>query len=356
MRASCLGDGAEFEILPACLRLVAVTVEARAVGAGAAKIDELGAQLGASAVQCDARVVRRDAERARGRGDGFALQLDPSQQIGVRGLERGQQAFEATADLVFRFAVGHGEGARVARPRVVAFSRSATRSRVIDDGATENLIKPGDAFFAVLQFASSLDGLDETILEHVLGVGCVAEACGDERFEVVAVAEQRGRDVGRSRIRHGNDLNRIGLQDKRRAGGVDGAGCDFAGAYLQQARVVHVFESCVIVFLTALLSVTIVPVQREHSCFVLVRDAPGAPFPAGPRSRCVHVVVVLQPGQAVALELARGVAVVDVGGELRFQYCGPGPAKLAGAARPDNMMTTSETAPAIVVEEGDAFM
>ena len=100
---------------------------------------------------------------------------------------------------------------------------------------------------------------------------------------------------------------------------------------MQQTSVAHA-AGWIIVSVARPWAVTTVPVQALQLCVRLATLVPAAPLPAGPRSPPVHCVVVVQPAHLAAGWAAGAVDLAA--GFGRFQYWGPGPAKVLAAKAP----------------------
>lgn len=169
-----------------------VAVATIPAGAIAAERDEFLSQFLAGAMERNARVVGREAEVPGGRADRFALQFHAAQQFGMRRLHRRQQPGEAVADVPFRLRVGGIEQARVRGPDLIAPAAGGAAPGEIDDGVAQDLVKPGDTLFILPEIPGVREGLDEPLLEEIVGIGFAADAGDDECPKRASVVQEGG--------------------------------------------------------------------------------------------------------------------------------------------------------------------
>lgn len=151
----------------------AVAVQAGAGGAVAAEGAEFFAEGGAGAVEGGAGGVGGEPERRGDGGDGFVAKFGAAYEGGLGGRERGDERFQAGAEVVFGFG-GLGGGDGVGGPEVFAGGGGLAGADVVDQGVAEELVEPRDEPFVVAEAWGGGEGFGEAVLEDVFGVGAVA--------------------------------------------------------------------------------------------------------------------------------------------------------------------------------------
>lgn len=121
----------------------------------------------------------------------LAAEFGPPDQFGLVSREGFHQRLQAAAELARGFGGIGRESAGFGRPSFLPGGGGAAGAHVIDEGVAEQLIKPRHEALVVAQLVGRREGLGESLLQQVLGVGVVAaEARGEEAAEFGAAGEQ----------------------------------------------------------------------------------------------------------------------------------------------------------------------
>ena len=155
-------------------------------GAGAAGALDLLAEFTAGAEEADVDGV--DALTA-GVGDvcgGLAFEVDAAEQFGVSRWQGGEELHHALAEGLFVCGVG-GLGPVVGEFFQGAVARFTTAVGV-DDGVTQDAVKPGDDAFGIFRDSVCAQGFEEAFLNEVggeFGIACAGAGEADEGVQML---------------------------------------------------------------------------------------------------------------------------------------------------------------------------
>jgi hypothetical protein len=170
--------------------VLAGAVDARMLGARAARLTEPTPESLARAMQSHGRVVSGDAGVARKCLEVTAVEIHRLNGRPVLRLEGLENAAHACAHGAFDLRVGGACGVEVGGEPFERTVRGGTTAALVDDGVAQDPEEPGNDRLLVAKLAAPLDGLRVRVLQDFLGERARAHALLEEAEESPSVLEE----------------------------------------------------------------------------------------------------------------------------------------------------------------------
>jgi hypothetical protein len=117
------------------------------LGASAARLFDLTAQSFSRPMHADGGIFRGNSRLLRQVAELSVIEIDQAQRIAVFGFQIVEQAGNTVADLLPQCRIGFLALAELSAPGFQSPSRGGAMTVVIDQGVTEDSIKPGNYLF-----------------------------------------------------------------------------------------------------------------------------------------------------------------------------------------------------------------